>query len=321
MKNKSISVVTPIYNEEVYLGELNERLSRILKEITQDYEIIYVNDGSTDNSLRELLSFREKDKRIKIINLSRNFGQQQALNAGLDNVSGELIVLIDSDLQDRPEDIKLFYDKIVEGYDVVYAIRKERKESFLKVLCSRLFYRTLNKLSTIRQPLDSGVFSMMKRPVACQLCRMPERNKYIAGLRAFIGFRQIGIPLQRDERKHNLPRNRLFNLSKLAFDAIFSFSYIPLRLSALIGLVSSGVCFCWFFYVSLVTVLHYFHVIDVKGVVRGLPTILLFQIILGSLMLICLGIVGEYIGRIYDEVKQRPYYIIMEKFGDFQSKE
>lgn len=312
-----VSVVLPVHNEAACLPELNNRLCKAIETITKDYEVIYVNDASTDDSLVLMKSFHENNNRIKIVDLSRNFGQQQAISAGLDSADGDFVVIMDSDLQDCPEDIPNFYKKILEGYDVVYAVRQQRREGFLKRFCFRLFYRILNRLSHIRQPIDSGIFSMMRRCVVDELCRMSERNKYMAGLRAFVGFRQVGVLSSRAARVNSSPKNRLPALLRLAFDAIFSFSYIPLRIGTCFGLIGAFLCFCWVAFIVILRILAYFNIIADRAMVRGLPTILVIQVIFGSLILISLGIIGEYIGRIYDEVKQRPYYIVKEKIGSF----
>ncbi|HAJ56593.1 MAG TPA: glycosyltransferase [Candidatus Omnitrophica bacterium] len=312
-----VSVVLPVHNEAACLPELNNRLCKALETITKEYEVIYVNDASTDESLGLMLSFHEKNDHVKIIDLSRNFGQQQAISAGLDSAGGDFVVIMDSDLQDCPEDIPIFFKKILEGYDVVYAVRQQRKESFLKRFCFRLFYRILNLLSHVHQPVDSGIFSMMRRCAVDELCKMTERNKYVAGLRAFVGFRQIGVLSSRGARINSSPKNRMPSLLRLAFDAIFSFSYIPLRFGTYFGLIGAFFCFCWVSFIVLLRVLAYFNIIADRVVVRGLPTILIIQVIFGSLILISLGIIGEYIGRIYDEVKQRPYYIVKKRIGSF----
>ena len=313
-----VSAVLPVHNESGCLIDLNCRLIKALESITKDYEVIYVNDASTDGSMALLLSFNQANPHVKIIDLSRNFGQQQAISAGLDSAGGDFVVIMDSDLQDCPEDIPVFYKKFSEGYDVVYAVRDKRKEGFIKRFFFRLFYRILNRFSNVSQPVDAGIFSMMRRCVVDVLCHMTERNKYMAGLRAFVGFRQIGVLSCRGARINGEPKNRLPCLLRLAFDAIFSFSYIPLRIGTCLGFIGAFLCFCWVTFLVSLRILGYFHVIADRSVVRGLPTILIIQVIFGSFILISLGIIGEYIGRIYDEVKQRPYYIVKERIGFFK---
>lgn len=314
IKGEKISIVIPVYNEESSLEELNSRLHKTLGDITQDYEIIYVNDASVDNSLSIMLEFYKKDKRVKIVNLSRNFGHQSALTAGIECASGDCVILIDADLQDCPEAILDFYTKWREGYDVVYAIRTKRKEAIFKRIAFRGFYRLLSLVANMLQPLDAGIFSLMDKRVVDVLKSLKEKNKYITGLRSYIGFKQIGIQVERDIRKTGRPKVRTVDLFRLAFNAIFSFSYLPLRLATLGGIFIASLAFLATCYFITVRVLSYFQLIKAR-IVPGLTLIVSSLFLLTGAILICMGIIGEYIGRIYDEVKDRPYFIIKDKIG------
>lgn len=253
-----------------------------------------------------------KNSGVKVISLSRNFGHQCSLTAGIDHAKGEAVILMDGDLQDAPEAILRFTEKWKQGYAVVYAIRKKRKEKLLKRLAFVIFYRCLNLLAGISIPLDAGIFSLMDKKVILALQSMPERNKYITGLRAYAGFKQTGVLVERGPRFKGEPRVTLTKLFKLAFDGIFSFSIKPLRIATFLGLLFSTSSF------FLGTVGLFFKFILEREFLSwhyGLTT----TFFLGGVQLLFLGLIGEYIGRIYDEVKQRPYYIVEEKIG-FDSK-
>lgn len=308
MMGPDYSVVIPIFNEEETLGELWKRLHNVLGQLEGSSEVIFINDGSKDSSLEILIELNQKYPEIKIINLSRNFGHQCALSAGIDQANGNAVVLMDGDLQDSPEAILNFVEKWQEGYDVVYAIREKRKEKWLKRWAFKVFYWTQNRLSGIPVALDAGIFSLIDRKVILALRSMPERNKYISGLRAFAGFKQTGIVVERGPRYKGEPRVTLLKLIKLAFDGIFSFSTIPLKISIFLGLTFASASFI----IGLVG-LYYKFVLrqELLSWDHGLTT----TFFLGGIQLVSLGIIGEYIGRIYDEVKQRPYYIIREKIG------
>lgn len=306
------SVVIPIFNEEDIIPELWQRLNHVLKQLDGFSEVIFVNDGSYDNSLQLLSELSFKYPEVKIISLSRNFGHQCSLTAGIDRAKGEAVVLMDGDLQDAPEAILDFIEKWKQGYSVVYAIRRKRKEKPLKRLAFVVFYRCLNFLAGITLPLDAGIFSLMDRKVILALRSMPERNKYITGLRAYVGFKQTGVLVERGPRFKGEPKVTLAKLFKLAFDGIFSFSIIPLRIATFLGLIFStssfilGIIGLFFKFILGREFLNWDY---------GLTT----TFFLGGIQLLFLGLIGEYIGRIYDEVKQRPYYIVEEKIG-FQNE-
>lgn len=302
------SVVIPIFNEEEVIQELWHRLSNVLRQLDGCSEVIFVNDGSFDTSLDILTNLSIENPEVKVITFSRNFGHQCSLSAGIDHTKGQAVILMDGDLQDAPEAILSFIDKWKQGYAVVYAIRQKRKEKALKKLAFKLFYRVLNLLSGLDLPLNAGIFSLMDRKVILALRSMPERNKYISGLRAYAGFKQVGVFVERGPRYRGEPRVTVVKLFKLAFDGIFSFSTIPLRIATFLGLASSISSFVIGF-IGL-----YFKFIlgrDFLSWTYGLTT----TFFIGGIQLLFLGIIGEYIGRIYDEVKQRPYYIIDDKIG------
>lgn len=308
MKNLDYSVVIPIFNEEEIIPELWRRLSDILDRLDSSSEVIFINDGSVDNSLELLKEINHKNQEVKIISFSRNFGHQCALSAGIDHTNGKAVILMDGDLQDSPEAIISFLQLWQQGYDVVYAIRKNRKEKWLKRLAFKSFYYIQKKLSGIVTPMDAGIFSLMDRKVILTLRQMPERNKYLSGLRAYAGFKQIGVYVERGPRYRGQPKVSVFKLFKLAFDGIFSFSTIPLKIATILGLVSAIISFI----IGLIGLYVKFILgQEFLSWAYGLTT----TFFMGGIQLLSLGIIGEYIGRIYDEVRQRPYYIIQEKIG------
>lgn len=304
-KNKStISIVIPIFNEEENLSILIHRLTKVLVEITKNYEIIFVNDGSKDNSLQFLRSLAQEDKRIRIIDLSRNFGHQIAFAAGIQYARGNVIIMMDGDLQDPPEFIPQLLNKWREGYEVVYAIRAKRKEKFFKKIGYKFFYRILRIMSNIDIPIDSGDFGLIDRKIADLINQMPERARFIRGLRSWVGFRQIGLPYSRDARLSGEPKYSFPKLIRLAFDGLLSFSTAPLRIATAIGFIVS--------IISFITILFYLYLFFTTPRVPGFTTLIIALLFIGGIQLITVGILGEYIGRIYDETKKRPLYIVRE---------
>ncbi|MEM8673459.1 MAG: glycosyltransferase family 2 protein [Cyanobacteria bacterium P01_G01_bin.67] len=302
------SIVIPIFNEEAILPELWRQLRAVIDQLDGICEVIFVDDGSSDRSYQILSELHQANHEIKIIRLSRNFGHQSALTAGIEKASGKAVILMDGDLQDSPQAIFNFIDKWHQGYDVVYAVREKRKEFWLKRFAFVGFYRLLNSLSGMKLPIDAGIFSLMDRQVAIALRQMPERNRYLSGLRAYAGFRQTGIIVERGSRYKGQPKVTVTKLFKLAFDGIFSFSIIPLRIATIFGLISAIVSFI----IGIIGL--YFKLIlgtTFLSWTYGLTT----TFFMGGVQLIFLGIIGEYIGRIYDEVKQRPYYLIRDTSG------
>jgi dolichol-phosphate mannosyltransferase len=313
MKNTDYSIVIPIFNEEEIIPELWRQLSTVLPRLDGSCEVIFINDGSVDASLELLEELSSKHPEIKIISLSRNFGHQCALSAGIDRANGKAVILMDGDLQDSPEAIISFITLWKQGYDVVYAIRHQRKEKFLKRLAFKSFYYLQTKLSGIAMPMDAGIFSLMDRKVVLTLRQMPERNKYISGLRAYAGFKQVGVYVERGPRYRGEPKVSLSKLFKLAFDGIFSFSTIPLKLATFFGLICAVVSFI----IGLIGLFYKLVLgLEFMSWAYGLTT----TFFMGGVQLLFLGIIGEYIGRIYEEVRHRPYYIVDKTIG-FENRE
>lgn len=302
------SIVIPIYNEEKTISELWRRLHTVLQSFDFQSEVIFINDGSIDGSLELLMQLNEAHSEVKILSFSRNFGHQCALSAGLDHAEGEAVIMMDGDLQDAPEVIIDFVNTWKQGYDVVYAIRKKRKENILKRAAFKAFYRVQGILSGFELPLDAGIFSLLDRKVVLALRRMPERNRYISGLRAYAGFKQIGILVERDARYSGEPKVTIAKLFKLAFDGIFAFSTVPLKFATYLGLTFATTSFA-------IGVIGLFFKFILNRELLGWPYGLTTTFFLGGVQLVCLGIIGEYIGRIYEEVRQRPYYVLDQKIG------
>jgi len=285
-----------------------------MRNMRKPYEVLFVNDGSYDTTKDMLTHIHDKDRHVKVINFSRNFGHQMAVTAGLAHCSGEYIGVIDADLQDPPEILPWFFAKLEEGNDVVYAVRTHRKESVLKRFSYFLFYRILRKVANISIPLDSGDFCVMRRRVVEAINTMPERNRFIRGLRSFVGFTQVGLEYERDARVAGESKYTFKKLIRLAFDGIVSFSYVPLQILTFVG-------FSFFVFSiigSLVTV--YFKLFTNVYIPRGFPTTIITIMFIGGVNMLALGIIGEYIGRIYDEVKRRHPYIIESSLGIENSK-
>ncbi len=301
-----ISVVIPVFNEESNLPVLYERLVNSVTAISNDYELIFVNDGSKDNSLNILKELSLKNAQVKYIDFSKNFGHQLAVFAGLENAKGDAIVIIDADLQDPPELIKDLYVKMKEGYDVVYAQREQRAgESWHKLMTAKLFYRFINRLSEVSIPLDTGDFRIISKKINDIIVSMPERNKFLRGQIAWTGFNQTFVSYKREERyagKTNYSYSKMFSF---AFDGITAFSNLPLRLATYLGFAVSLISF---FFILYTLYQKYFK----HDVVQGWSSLMVSILFIGGVQLICLGIIGEYLGRIMDNVKQRPLYIVRE---------
>ena len=307
-----ISVVIPIYNEEENLRELNDRIVKVMKQY-KSYEILYVNDGSSDYSKDIITAFCVSNTSIKLLSLSRNFGHQIAITAGLEYSSGNVVVVMDGDLQDPPEVLPTFFSKILEGYDVVYAIRKSRKEGLFKKICYLSFYRVLNIISDIKIPLDSGDFSVMRRTVVNKLKLMPERNRFIRGMRAWLGYKQIGVEYDRDSRFAGKSKYSFRMLIKLAYDGLISSSSKPLRFVLTFGVLVTVTSFC-----AIVSIIYLKLFVGIK--LEGWTSMIIVSLLMGGIQLIVSGIIGEYIGRIFDESKKRPNFLI-ENTINIKSKE
>lgn len=308
-----ISIVIPIYNEEENLQNLYTRLTNAAPSWKEDYEIVLIDDGSRDSSLTMMRVMAEKDSHVRVIKLSRNFGHQPAISAGIQEAKGDAIIIMDGDLQDPPEELYRFLDKWREGYEVVYAVRTKRKEGFFKKLAYSSFYRIMAAISDIEIPLDSGDFCVMDRKVVNVLVHdMPEQIRFIRGMRAYAGFKQIGVTYERAERAAGEVKYTFKKLVQLALDGLFGFSSFPLRLSTYLGIMIAipsliiGVFF-------LVHRLFGFKVFGhTPEETPGLASLAVGMFFLGGVMLTMLGIIGEYISRIYIEVKKRPFFVIDE---------
>lgn len=303
-ENTLLSVVIPIYCEEENLPFLYSRLVAALEQTTESYEIIFVNDCSKDNSLEMLKNYNRENPKVKILSFSRNFGHQTAITAGLNFSSGQAVVIIDGDLQDPPELIPQFVEKWKDGYDVVYGIRIRRKGGIIKRCLYKLYYILLKKLSKIDIPPDSGDCCIMGRRVVNLLNKMPERNRFVRGLRSWVGFKQIGLEYVRDKRYAGKAKYTFLSLLKLGLDGIVSFSEIPLKASIFVGsiIAISSVIY------SLVMVFNRIWYSEIR--IPGWTSIVVSITFLGGIQLIVMGLLGEYIIRIFDEVKGRPFYIL-----------
>jgi len=304
------SIIIPVYNEEKNITTLYQRLNKVVRSLKKEHELIFVNDGSSDTTLPKLVELNQSNQQVKVINFSKNFGHQMAVSAGLKYAQGELVAVIDADLQNPPELLPKFFKKAEEGYDVVYAIRTKRKESFLMKLAFATYYRFLKMIAEIDIPLDSGDFCIMKKRVVQAINLLPERNRFIRGLRSWVGFKQIGLEYEREARLAGESRYTFKKLLKLAFDGIFSFSYVPFKFMFYLGLSSiifSFLAAIWVVYMKFFTTNY--------NRVPGFATTVMLLVFIGGLQLFSMGVMGEYIKRIYDEVKQRPSYIIESTIG------
>ena len=303
---KDLSIVVPIYNEEKGIPELVRRLSAAAASITEDYELIFVNDGSRDGSMELLRSLCKGDDRFFYINLSRNFGHQIAVSAGLDHVRGKATVIIDGDLQDPPELIPELYAKYREGYEVVYAQRKHREgETWFKKATAKGFYRTMRKITSIDMPLDTGDFRLIDRKIVQCLREMPEQNKFLRGQIAWMGFRQTGVQFDRDERKYGQTNYPLRKMLALAIDGITGFSSRPLEWVAQLG---AWVSLLSLFVIVYALISHFL----LNKTVSGWTSVIVSSMFLGGVQLICLGVIGTYISKINKNIVARPLYLVAE---------
>ncbi len=309
-----LSVVIPCYNEEATLDVLYQRLTEAAQSWGLPYEVIVVDDGSVDGTWAKLIRIHERDSRWRAIRFSRNFGHQTAISAGMVEAKGDAVVILDADLQDPPEVISEFLARWREGYHVVYGVRRRRKEGLLKRVAYYVFYRFLRAVAATPIPVDTGDFCLMDRKVVDILNRMPERNRFVRGLRAWTGFSQIGVEYERQARAAGQPQYTFRKLVQLAIDGIFSFSIWPLRLATRLGLLVSTVAFFGVVFTLLQRIYaDWFDKYLGLRPVPGFATTVIAILFLGGVQLICLGIIGEYIGRIYEEVKGRPPWIIAER--------
>jgi dolichol-phosphate mannosyltransferase len=298
-----VSVAISLYNEENVLPELLRRLRDVLARIPGGpHEMLFVDDGSSDRTFEILAAAAAADSRIVVLSLSRNFGHQAALTAALDHVTGDLVVLMDGDLQDPPEAIPKFLQEQRNGYDVVYAQRVRRKEPLLLRACYFLFYRLIARVSRVRLPLDAGDFGLLSRRVVDHLRSIPEHHRYLRGLRAWVGFRQTGIQVERSERLSGESKYGLVRLLRLAFDGVFAFSMAPLRAASILGLITIAGSLLFAVYAVCVRLL--------GKSPPGFTALLVAVTLLSGIQLVFLGVIGEYLGRVYEETKGRPNYVI-----------
>jgi dolichol-phosphate mannosyltransferase len=298
----SVSVVVPCFNEEAVVAECHTRLSAVLKDLATPYEIVYIDDGSRDSTLAKLQSIYQSDSNVTIVELSRNFGHQTAVTAGLDVARSEVVVIIDADLQDPPELIAEMIAIWRQGYEVVYGLRQSREgESGFKVWTAKTFYRLINRMSDVEIPVDAGDFRLLDRKAVEAMKSLPERHRLLRGMCSWIGFRQYGLPYARAPRFAGTTKYPLRKMLTLALDGIASFSTVPLRLLAVVGMLSALLAILGILYALFVRLFTH-------DWVQGWTLTFIGILFVGGLQMISLGIVGEYVGRIYDEAKQRPLY-------------
>jgi dolichol-phosphate mannosyltransferase len=307
---RQLSIIVPCFNEELVIRETNRRLLATAGQSGMDFELLYVDDGSVDGTADILRELHGADARVKVVRLSRNFGHQFAITAGLEHASGDAVVLIDADLQDPPEVILEMLERWNEGrWDVVYGTRIDREgESLFKLGTAKLFYRLINSLSDVAIPLDTGDFRLMDRKVVDALLSMPERDRFLRGMVSWLGFRQLALPYHRVARFAGTTKYPMKRMLRFAMDGILSFSVVPLRLATMIGLAASllallGSCAA----LGLRLWTHHW--------VVGWTSLLLAGLFMGGVQLVCLGVVGEYVGRTYWESKKRPLYLVQERLG------
>jgi polyisoprenyl-phosphate glycosyltransferase len=309
VQNIKYSIIIPVYNEKEVIHQTYQRLKTVMNSTGASYELLFVNDGSRDQTEECLIDIRGMDEKVKLLNFSRNFGHQIAISAGMDYALGEAVVIIDADLQDPPELILDMIEKWMEGFDVVYAKRTTRKgESFFKKKTAAMFYRTLRGMTEIDIPIDTGDFRLMDRRVVEQMKNIREKNRFVRGLASWVGFRQTAIEYEREERFAGETKYPLKKMLKLSLDGITSFSYKPLKLASYAGFLLSIVGFIYMFTVLYLKVF-------TKQTVSGWSSLIIIQLVFSGFMLMILGVIGEYIGRIYDETKDRPLYIIRDSYG------
>lgn len=302
------SFVIPVYNEAQNLPELQKRLSNILSKLDGAWEVLFIDDGSSDASSEIIIDMTKNEHRFKFIQLSRNFGHQIAITAGMDNASGDAIIIMDADLQDPPHVILSMVQKWKEGYEVVYAVRKSRKgESLFKKLTAKIYYRILKKLSEIDIPMDTGDFRLVDRKALNAFLQLRENHRFVRGMFTWVGFKQIGVEFERPERFAGDTHYTISRMLKLATDGILSFSYVPLRTVLTLG-----------FWIAALSMLGAIYAVigHLTGhTIEGWTSIFVLVAFLGGIQLMVLGILGEYIGRIHEEVKRRPLYIVRNKIG------
>lgn len=304
-----VSIVVPVFNESQVIGAFYERAAGVLSRLKDcDYELLFVDDGSVDDSYDQLVGYAGADTHVRLLKLSRNFGHQIAITAGIDDAHGDCVVVIDADLQDPPEVVPAMIAKWREGFDVVYGVREDRDgETAMKLLTASAFYRLMGRVAKIEIPENVGDFRLMSRRAVDQLKRLREKDRFVRGLVSWIGFSQTGVPYRRDARYAGETKYPYRKMFKFAFDGITSFSTMPLKLATVMGYGASVLAFAYLASVFVQKLLGY--------TVDGWATIMVAVLFLGGVQLICLGILGEYLGRVFNEVKARPMYIVEEALG------
>jgi dolichol-phosphate mannosyltransferase len=302
----TFSIVAPIFNELDNLPDLYRRVGEVMSAMRGTWELVLVDDGSTDGSTERILQLAKQDKHVRPVIFARNFGHQVAITAGWDYARGDAVVIIDADLQDPPETIPDLITKWREGYEVVYAVRAEREgETWFKKTTAALFYRIVHRITDVKIPVDTGDFRLMDRKVVDVLKTMHERHRFPRGMSAWVGFRQIGVPYKRAARHAGVTKYPFKKMLKLALNAITGFSYFPLQLATYFGFTAAGLA------IIAIPVVIFLRLVG-HGTFLGQATTLIAVLFLGGVQLISLGMLGEYLGRIYDEVKGRPLYIVRE---------
>jgi dolichol-phosphate mannosyltransferase len=301
-----LSLVVPVFNEEEVLGAFYERTSRALSSIeAMSYELIFIDDGSRDTSYEQLAAFAARDPHVQVIKFSRNFGHQIAISAGIDHARGDCVAVIDADLQDPPEALADMVSQWKQGFDVVYGVRSDRAgETRLKLWTASMFYKMLGRLTNIHIPPNVGDFRLMSRRVIDQVKTLREKDRFVRGLVSWVGFRQTGITYRRDARYAGETKYPFRKMLKFSFDGITSFSTLPLKLATWMGTITALIAGMYLLSVFVQKLLGY--------TVQGWATIMVAMLFMGSVQLICIGILGEYVGRVFNEVKPRPLYVVEE---------
>jgi glycosyltransferase involved in cell wall biosynthesis len=305
-KDQLLSVIVPAYNEEAVLPAFHARLAALFDRLPMRCEVVYVNDGSRDNTQERIRQIAKQDARVSCLNLSRNFGKEIAMTAGLDHAQGDAIVIIDADLQDPPELIEKLVQEWQAGFDIVYAQRTEREgETWLKKITASLFYRLIQSVSHVKIPRDTGDFRLMSRRSVDALLQLREQHRFMKGLFVWVGFPQKAVQYRRDPRFAGETKFNYWKLWNFALEGITSFTIVPLKAATYIGLLAALLAFCFGIWLFINTVLF-------GNDVKGYPSLMVTVLFLGGVQLISIGIIGEYLGRIYNETKQRPLYFVQE---------